>query len=160
MCYCHSSRTVRWDPADFSWIHFRMDPPVCWIPVRFPSDHFIETPVARARPGGSLCGSTSGCCCTRTRRVRQNVCRQQRFSYAQEVPRLPPGEHLLAHEEAEWMKSAYASLAAARLAVTVETGNLLALEEIIDIPLNSLPMLAMGHRDYERRMVDRLNPSM
>ena len=46
-----------------------------------------------------------------------------------------PGEHVLAHEGAEWMKSAFAALAAARLAVTAETGDLLALEEIIDIPL-------------------------
>ena len=54
------------------------------------------------------------------------------------------------------MKSAYASLAAARLGVTAETGDLLALEEIIDIPLYSMPMLPIGHREYERRMVDRL----
>ena len=44
-----------------------------------------------------------------------------------------PGEHVLAHEGAEWMKSAFAALAAARLADTAETGVLLALEEIIDI---------------------------
>ena len=43
------------------------------------------------------------------------------------------------------MKSAYAVLAAARLAVTAETGELLALEEIIDISLSSMPLLAAGH---------------
>ena len=48
-----------------------------------------------------------------------------------------PGEHVLAHEGAEWMKSAFAALAAARLAVTAETGDLLALEEIIDIHANA-----------------------
>ena len=57
------------------------------------------------------------------------------------------------------MKSAFAALAAVRLAVTAETGDLLALEEIIDIPFSSMPMLAVGHRDYERRMVDRLKIS-
>ena len=57
------------------------------------------------------------------------------------------------------MKSAYASLAARRLAVTADTGELLALEEIIDTPLASMPMLAIGHREYERRMVDRLKIS-
>ncbi len=67
-----------------------------------------------------------------------------------------PGEHVLAHEGAEWMKSAYASLAAARLAVTAETGGLLALEEIIDIPLSSMPALPTGHRDHSTRMADRL----
>jgi hypothetical protein len=61
-----------------------------------------------------------------------------------------PGEHVLAHEGAEWMKSAYASLAARCLAVTADTGELLALEEIIDTPLASMPMLAIGHREYER----------
>ena len=70
-----------------------------------------------------------------------------------------PGEHVLAHEGAEWMKSAYASLAAARLAVTAETGGLLALEEIIDIPLSSMPALPTSHRDHSRRMVDRLKIS-
>jgi hypothetical protein len=39
-----------------------------------------------------------------------------------------PGEHVLAHEGAEWMKSAYASLAARCLAVTADTGELLALK--------------------------------
>ena len=63
-----------------------------------------------------------------------------------------PGEHILAHEGAESMKSAFAALAAARLAVTAETGDLLALEEIIDIPLSSMPMLTIGHCDYERRI--------
>jgi hypothetical protein len=79
----------------------------------------------------------------------------------QEIKKFPdfPGEHVLAHEGAEWMKSAFAALAAARLAVTAETGDLLALEEIIDIPLSAMPMLAMGHRDFERRMVDRLKIS-
>ena len=54
-----------------------------------------------------------------------------------------PGEHVLAHEGAEWMKSAYASLAARSLAITADTGGLLALEEIIDTPLSSMPVLAI-----------------
>ena len=49
-----------------------------------------------------------------------------------------------------------ASLAAAHLAVTAETGELRALDKIIGIPLSSLPELPPIHRDYERRMVDRL----
>ena len=54
-----------------------------------------------------------------------------------------PAEHVLAHEGAEWMKSAFAAFAAARLAGIAETGELLALEEILDIPLDSMPMLAI-----------------
>ena len=67
-----------------------------------------------------------------------------------------PSEHVLAHEGSEWQKSARSTLAAVHLAVTAETGDVPMLEEIIDMPLDALPMLAMGHRDYERRMVDRL----
>ena len=64
-----------------------------------------------------------------------------------------PSEHVLAHEGSEWQKSARSTLAAVHLA---ETGEVPMLEEIIDMPLDALPMLALGHRDYERRMVDRL----
>ena len=46
-------------------------------------------------------------------------------------------------------------LAAAHLAVTAETGELRALDEIIDTPLSSIPELPPTLRDYERRMVDR-----
>ena len=42
------------------------------------------------------------------------------------------------------------------MAVTAETGELRALDEIIDTPLSSKPELPPTHRDYERRMVDRL----
>ena len=48
------------------------------------------------------------------------------------------------------------SLAAAHLDVTAETGELRSLDEIIDTPLSSIPQLPTNHRDYERRMVDRL----
>ena len=68
-----------------------------------------------------------------------------------------PNEHVLAHQGSEWKQSAMASLAAAHLAVTAETGELRALDEIIDTPLSSLPELPRTHRDYERRMVDHLN---
>jgi hypothetical protein len=47
-------------------------------------------------------------------------------------------------------------LAAAHLAVTAETGELRALDEIIDTPLSFIPELPPIHRDYERRRVDRL----
>ena len=67
-----------------------------------------------------------------------------------------PAEHVLAHQGIEWKKSALASLAAAHLAVTAETGELRSLDEIIDTPLSSIPQLPSGHRDYERRMVDRM----
>ena len=49
-----------------------------------------------------------------------------------------------------------ASLAAAHLAVTAETGELRALDEVTDTPLSFLPELPPTHRDYERRMVGRL----
>ena len=68
-----------------------------------------------------------------------------------------PNEHVLAHEGSEWQKSARSTLAAAHLAVTAETGEVPMLEEIIDMHIGALPMLAITHRDYERRMVDRLN---
>ena len=67
-----------------------------------------------------------------------------------------PAEHVLAHQGIEWKKSALASLAAAHLAVTAETGELRSLDEIIDTPLSSIPQLPPTHRDYERRMVDRM----
>ena len=67
--------------------------------------------------------------------------------------------YVLAHQGIEWKKSPLASLAVALLAVTVETGELRALDEIIDTPLSSIPELPPTHRDYERRMVDRLKVS-
>ena len=67
-----------------------------------------------------------------------------------------PNEHVLTHEGSEWQKSARLALAAVLLAVTAETGEVPMLEEIIDMPIGALPMLAIGHRDYERRTVDRL----
>ena len=45
MCYCYSSRTVRSDPVDFSYVTSPQDP------GPFSFYWFIETSVARARPG-------------------------------------------------------------------------------------------------------------
>ena len=56
----------------------------------------------------------------------------------------------------QWQKSALANLAAAHLAVIAENGELPMLDEIIDMPLNALPVLTTSHRDCETRMVDRL----
>ena len=127
------------------------------IPVRFPL--LIHRDLCRTRATKQLSVVATPVAVAHTRGVSASMAADSNDSGTLKKFLDFPGEHVLAHEGAEWMKSAFASLAAARLAVTAETGDLLALEEIIDIPLNSMPMLALGHRDYERRMVARLKIS-
>ena len=66
-----------------------------------------------------------------------------------------PGDHVLSHDGALWKKTAFAQMSAKDYGVVAETGIPPALAEIIDDDLDDYPMLAITHRDYERRKGER-----
>ena len=72
-----------------------------------------------------------------------------------ELPNFP-GEDPLKHAGTEWKEGAEARLAGAGLLAVANGGYSPAAAEIIDIPLDEIPALPVGDRDYQRRLELRI----